>query len=173
MSGPTIRAATPADWPALVALNNSEVPKVGPLTVEDGEWFLAHAEVLVVDGDDAPAALLVLLTEGRAYASPNYRWFAERYERFAYVDRIAVRADQAGTGIGRALYDVAIDRARGAGRPVLAAEVNLVPRNDGSLAFHDRLGFRQVGEQVDPRNGQTEAMLVRDVAPGADCLPPA
>ncbi|MFV0309140.1 MAG: GNAT family N-acetyltransferase [Desertimonas sp.] len=174
MSAPVVRAATAEDWPALVALNNTEIPKVGPLSRSDGEWFLANGEVLVIDGGDGddggpgePTALLVLLAEGCGYASPNYSWFADRYERFQYVDRIVVRADRVGTGVGRALYRLAIDRAIAAGRSMLAAEVNLVPRNDGSLAFHRRIGFRQVGQHVDPRNGQTEAMLVLSVGDGA------
>jgi predicted GNAT superfamily acetyltransferase len=31
---------------------------------------------------------------------------------------------------------------------VFTLEVNLEPRNDGSLRFHDRLGFVEVGQQV-------------------------
>lgn len=163
MSRPVFRSATAEDWPAIVALNNTEVPKVGPLTIADGGWFLGAADIVVLDAPADAAvglgALLVLLSDGSDYASPNYAWFSARYPRFAYVDRIVVRADRVGTGIGRALYDHAVAWARAADRPVLTAEVNLDPPNEGSLAFHRRYGFVEVGQQLDPRNGQTEAML--------------
>ena len=47
-----------------------------------------------------------------------------------------------------------------AGRP-LCCEVNLVPPNPGSLAFHDRLGFAACGEGDDPRNGKRVRYLIR------------
>jgi predicted GNAT superfamily acetyltransferase len=163
------RAATSADWPAIVALNNAEVPKVGPLTLDDAERFFRAAEILVADGEPGherpgPVALLVLMTEGAEYDSPNFAWFAARYPRFEYVDRIVVRDDRAGTGIGRALYDLAVTRTVEGDRPVLTAEVNLEPPNDGSLAFHRRYGFAEVGQQIDPRNGQVEAMFALDIS---------
>lgn len=170
MSSPVFRAARADDWPAILALNNAEVPKVGPLTADDGDWFLTRADVVVLDapGDGAPglAALLVLLTDGSDYASPNYAWFSARYPRFGYVDRIVVRADHAGQGIGRALYDHAVAWCVARARPVLTAEVNLDPPNHGSLAFHRRYGFAEIGQQVDPRNGQTEAMFARPLGAG-------
>jgi uncharacterized protein len=158
-----IRAATAADWSAIVELNDGEVPNVGPLTAGQGEWFLAHSEVSVVDGADGLAAVLVLMLDGCGYASPNYGWFTERYGSFAYVDRIAVHRSQAGRGVGRALYDHAVAFARAHHRSVLMAEVNLVPPNERSLAFHAAYGFERIGEHIDLRSGFTEAMLALDV----------
>lgn len=165
------RAATAADWPAIVALNNAEVPHVGPLTLDDAERFFRSAEILVADAEPesdrpGPVALLVLMTEGADYESPNYEWFASRYPRFEYVDRIVVRDDRAGSGIGRALYDLAVARTVDGARPVLTAEVNLEPPNDRSLAFHRQYGFAEIGRQIDPRNGQVEAMFALDVLTG-------
>lgn len=173
---PALRSARPADWPAILALNNAEVPKVGPLTADDRDWFLRSSDIVVVEAGAARlCALLVLLTDGSDYASPNYGWFAARYPSFAYVDRIVVHAERAGTGLGRALYDHAVAWSAARRRPVLTAEVNLDPPNDGSLAFHQRYGFTQVGVQVDPRNGQTEAMfalrLDRPEEPGSGSGP--
>jgi predicted GNAT superfamily acetyltransferase len=45
------------------------------------------------------------------------------------------------------VYDELEDVARRYGR--LALEVNLVPRNDVSLAFHDRRGYVEVGRLGD------------------------
>jgi uncharacterized protein len=86
------------------------------------------------------------MVEGLDYASLNYKWLSSRYDQFAYVDRIAVAKDQRGRNIGKALYDAVIERFADA-RDVLLAEVNLAPPNPGSLRFHKRNGFREVGER--------------------------
>ncbi len=161
------RPAITEDWPQIVQLNNSELLNVGPLRLDQGEWFLGHAAVTVIDGDDDPAehqaaglaAMIVLMVDGCGYRSPNYAWFAARFDRFAYIDRIVVRDDQAGQGLGRLLYDGAATWARQDGKPVLTAEVSVEPPNERSLEFHRRYGFGEIGRQVDPRYGQTVAML--------------
>lgn len=73
-----------------------------------------------------------------------------------YVDRVAVAADHQGSGIGHVLYD-AVETATTA--PLLCCEVNLRPRNDASLRFHDRRGFRAVGEQ-DTDGGAKRVVLL-------------
>ncbi len=167
------RPAATQDWTQIVQLNNGELSNVGPLRLDQGEWFLGHAAVTVIDGDDdgddegrraehpaaGLAAMIVLMADGCGYRSPNYAWFAARFDRFAYVDRIVVRDDQAGQGLGRLLYDGAATWARQAGKPVLTAEVSVEPPNERSLDFHRRYGFGEIGRQVDPRYGQTVAML--------------
>lgn len=160
---PALRPATAADWPAVVALNNAEVPNVGPLTIDQGEWFLAHSTITVADDDGTLVGALVVMLDSCGYTSPNYRWHAERYGRFAYVDRIVVHASSAGAGLGRRLYDEAVAQTRAADRTLLTAEVNLDPPNDRSLAFHRRYGFAEVGQQVDPRYGTKVAMFALEV----------
>ncbi len=71
-------------------------------------------------------------------------WFGERYEDFVYLDRVAVDAASQGRGVGAALY---AEVERQADATWFTLEVNLRPRNDGSLRFHDRLGFVEVGQQ--------------------------
>jgi predicted GNAT superfamily acetyltransferase len=127
-------------------------------------WYVTHAPYLVVaEVDGERAGFLFGFTEGSAYASPNYRWFAARYPSFVYVDRVVVDERHRGLGIGRLLYDDLV--AWSAGRhPVLCAEVNTRPRNDGSLRFHSRYGFTEVGRQV-PYDDIEVAMLVMELPP--------
>ena len=87
---------------------------------------------------------MICLSPRTEYKSLNYAWFNEKYEDFIYVDRIAVSLDQRNKGIGSKIYEEVIVYSQEHETPV-AAEVNLNPPNPGSLRFHNRFGFEEVG----------------------------
>ena len=155
-----LRPATAADAERLLALNNAHVPAVNHLGPADIAWFLDHASVTVAEtaGGELAGLLVTLEGPGSAYASLNYAWFVERVGRFAYVDRIVVDGRFQGHGLGQRLYRDIAGRARAAGMQMVCAEVNLVPRNEQSLRFHERFGFRLLGERVDD-SGKRLAMV--------------
>ena len=88
-----LRPVSESDLPGVLALNNAAVPALNELDAANVAWFSEHAAVfdVAVDGDGL-VGFLIGLTEGSSYGSPNYGWFRDRYERFVYVDRVAVRA---------------------------------------------------------------------------------
>lgn len=145
-----IRAVTSADLPEILDLNNAAVPAVNALEAPDLDWFasVAHSFLVYPAADGSVAGFMIGLDgPGLAYDSLNYAWFSARYEQFVYVDRIVVAAAGRGAGVGRSLYDAFGARGREQGHDTLLAEVNVRPRNEGSLRFHERYGFRSVGEQ--------------------------
>ena len=144
----TVRESRAEDLDALHLINEESVPGVGTLTRDRLEALVVDsaATLVAVDAHGKPTGFVLVMLEGLDYESLNYRWLSERYDRFAYVDRIAVAEAARGRRIGEALYAAAIEAFAG-NRPVLLAEVNLEPPNPGSLRFHKRLGFREVGER--------------------------
>ncbi len=160
----TIRPYDAADEAAVRAVNAANVPEVGPLDDDRLALFAVDAARFdVVEAAGEVVGLLVGLVEGSSYASPNYRWFAQRHDRFAYVDRIALQPEARGIGAADALYDAIEADARAAGRPVLCAEVNVVPPNPRSLRFHERRGFEVVGEVAPYGADERVAMVVKDL----------
>lgn len=145
-----IRAYRPADLETIHAINQGEVPAVGTETLEDLAGIAEQSLIaLVVELDDEIAGFCLVLAPGADYDSLNYRWFSERYDDFVYLDRVAFPAAHQGHGLGRAIY-AEVERLAAERRPTathFTLEVNLRPRNDQSLAFHDRLGFVEVGQQ--------------------------
>lgn len=156
----TIRDATADDVDSIRRVNVANEPEVGPLDQDRLELFQqAAARFRVVVADDAVAGIFVGLTDGLDYDSPNYGWFADRHDRFAYVDRIAIQPALRGTGAAGVLYDEFEAWAQGSGLPVLCAEVNTVPPNARSLRFHERRGFVVV-EEVAPYGGEERVAMV-------------
>jgi uncharacterized protein len=79
------------------------------------------------------------------YDSANFLWFKSRYDRFVYVDRIVVAHHARGQGLARSLYNDLFKLARAQGHNNIACEINTDPPNPGSFAFHESMGFAEVG----------------------------
>jgi len=155
-----LRPYRPADLDALVAINDGAAPAV-PLTPasELAELIGMARLVLVADDGGAPAGFVIALEPGRDYASENYAWFSARSSAFLYVDRIVLAPRLQGQGVGPRLYAAVVETARADGATEITCEVNVRPPNPGSLAFHARLGFVEVGRQ-ETKGGSTEVALL-------------
>ncbi len=145
----TIDPADIALMDRLLELNNDAVPAVGELDPARLARLVEISMMALVasDGDGAVAGFCLVLDPDTDYTSVNYRWFCDRYTNFAYLDRVVVAPAMRGRGVGRSLYDRVAAEALDTGHTWFCLEVNLRPRNDESLAFHDRLGFIEVGQQ--------------------------
>ena len=163
MSKPGIKAIAETNLPAVLALNQGAVPHVGSLTLNNLRTLIGqtcYARMVVVEQE--LAGFMLALAPGQPYQSPNYRWFCERYESFVYVDRIAVADAFHGRGIGKALYQDLQQAAGGAAR--ITCEVNLVPPNPSSIAFHHKLGFVEVGQQDIDGRSKRVSLLCKDLS---------
>ena len=158
-----IRDAGIGDHAAVLALNNSAVPHVNALSTEEFTWIVAHAGYFRIATDDAGlAGFVIAFPPGLDYWSLNYRWFTDFFSDggFFYLDRVVVAARARRGGVGRALYDD-IGRFVAGRWPRIALEVNLLPPNPGSLAFHERLGFRTVGVREEENGAKAVALMER------------
>lgn len=148
-----------ADVAAVLALNNANVPALNELDAAEVERLAGLAEVaLVAEVEGTFAGFCWAIAPGQPYGSLNYGWFSRTYDRFVYLDRIAVHPDFRRYGIGRAFYAELCTRLRGTW-PLLTCEVNVRPRNDASLEFHESIGFREVGQQETDGGKKTVSLL--------------
>ncbi|MEO9078022.1 MAG: GNAT family N-acetyltransferase [Rhodanobacter sp.] len=159
-----LRDATPADFPAILALNQAFVAVLSPL---DGERLAQlHGQATLhrlIEQDGHLAAFLLAFREGADYDGANYRWFAQRYARFLYVDRIVVAGGRQAQGTGSRLYSDARALASGTAVPFITCEFDVEPSNPASARFHAKQGFREVGRrQLD--GGKVVSMQVLDVS---------
>jgi L-amino acid N-acyltransferase YncA len=143
-----LRGLTEDDWPAVadiywdgmrdgLATFETEVPSWQ-------EWDAAHLRdhrlVAVIDEEVVGWAALSPASKRRCYSGVA--------ENSVYVARHA-----RGRGIGRALLEKLITRARLAG--IWTIQTSIFPENRASLVLHQRCGFRVVGtrERIAKRDG--------------------
>jgi predicted GNAT superfamily acetyltransferase len=162
VEGVVIRDAAQADEAFILALNAASTPSVGEMDAQDYRDIAAQAHrVLIAEAGGEPAGFMILIRPGSTYPSDNYGWFEEQFDRHLYIDRVAVSERAKGRGVGRALYEEAMSIAAALGEMRLTAEVNEVPPNPESMAFHAKLGFRHLLSRTSPRLGKVVAMLER------------
>jgi len=160
----SIRNATASDLENVLILNESVVPHVNSITLADMQDFLAKAAYFRVacDGDDQVVAFLIGLDPDTEYHSLNFLWFCGHYKNFAYVDRIAVAPVAQRQGVAEALYADFANVTRHWAQ-YMCCEVNIRPENPGSFAFHQRLGFVQVGSLESDDSTKKVALLLKEI----------
>jgi predicted GNAT superfamily acetyltransferase len=164
-----LREITRADWPQLLALNHASVRELSELDEQRLESLLSWSHRSVgVESEGALVAFALAIAPGTPYDSGNYRWFGARFERFLYLDRIVVSDAMRRRGIGGQLYDAM--EATAATFERMVCEVNVLPPNDASLAFHASRGYVEVG-RLEHADGKLVALLTNELAAPAPHAP--
>jgi predicted GNAT superfamily acetyltransferase len=147
-----------SDLEMVWAINQENIPAVGEETVEVLASLHAMSSIsLVAEVDSVVVGFCMVLSPHTTYRSPNYLYFCERYEDFIYLDRVAVTSDYQGAGVGAALYRKVEQMAEAS---LFALEVNIKPRNEGSLRFHTREGFTLL-EEVETRPSKVVGFMIK------------
>jgi phosphinothricin acetyltransferase len=142
---PPIRDATVDDLPAITRLFNALIPTTTIAwrdhladEAEMAEWFAGQQAlgqpVLVAERGDV---VVGYTTWAWFRGGPRFPGYATTRELTIHVE-----ADQHGRGVGRALLEALVVRARAEGIHVLVAGVDA--DNAASIRFHERLGFVEV-----------------------------
>lgn len=157
-----LRDAREADLDQLLGMNNAAGAAILPI---DGarmrHLFRQAAYFRVAQIEDHLAGFLIGLDADAEYDSCNFRFFAERYETFTYIDRIVIAAAYRGVGLGRVFYADVQSYAE-VRSPWLACEVMLEPRNDAVVLFHGAYGFHEVGQHT-MATGQHVSLLAKEL----------
>ena len=141
-----IIALSTSDIEAMWDINEQGLPGTGKVSKPEIAKLLEFSSLSVGAYDQGELlGFVICLPPKTEYGSLNYAWFNQRFEAFMYVDRIAVAQQHRNQGIGSMLYEQVIASSDEQGVPV-AAEVNSTPPNPGSMRFHERFRFKEVGE---------------------------
>ena len=83
--------------------------------------------------------------------SENYIWVNRKYQSFIYIDRVIIEAKNRNKGLGVFFYNDLVKSFQGKVENIIC-EVNVKPYNSQSLYFHEKYGFKEIG-QKDTENG--------------------
>ena len=140
-----IRNATPGDADALARIYNQYVLDT---TVTFEETAVSETEMAARIAEIQTAGLPWLVAEddaglvlGHAYAS---KWKGRCAYRFAVETTVYLDASAHGRGLGRQLYERLLAVLRDSGIHVAIGGIALP--NPASIALHEKLGFRKVGQ---------------------------
>ena len=126
-------------------INQANIPEVGDVpSLERLNALINWSSHVIVVRDQEIAGFILLMREDQSYDSLNYKFYNSRDIPFLYVDRIAIKDGHRRNGLGKMIYDETIYIAKNLG-VMTCCEVNTLPRNDASLAFHKSFGFQEVG----------------------------
>jgi predicted GNAT superfamily acetyltransferase len=143
-----IRPAAPTDFEAICALNLAEVQNTSAMDLTrlaELHAISCYHKVLCLDG--IVSAFLLAMCNGAPYENDNFARFSKTYTRFIYVDRVVVSSECRGRRLGSILYEDVFRHARSDAIPLVTCEYNLIPSNEPSRLFHDKLGFKEKGTQ--------------------------
>jgi len=148
---------------AVLALNNQHAVETSELSRDALADMVDMAFTALQVGDGMDGFILTYADQSH-YQGDNFRWFVQRYSSFVYVDRIIVASSARGHGLARSFYQHLIEHARRNGFSHIACEVNRVPPNPASEAFHDALGFNEVGRAEIVGGAKLVRYLIKDLA---------
>ena len=134
-----------SDLDEIWAINQENIPEVGSVQdIERLKKLIDWSSHVIVVRDEEIAGFILLMREGKDYDSLNYDFFNSKDHPFLYVDRIAIKEGHRRKGLGRMIYEKTINLSQEL-NVITCCEVNTIPRNGPSLAFHDSFGFQEVG----------------------------
>jgi L-amino acid N-acyltransferase len=150
-----IRPATDDDVAAITAIQNALLGSTTiewtdePHTVEDRlAWLERHRR--------ADLAVLVAEVDGEVVGLAAYDDFRDTAKwpgyRFTVEHTIHVDERHWGSGVGRALMETLLLHARRAGKHTMVAAIDA--DNIGSIRFHERMGFVEVGHMPEVGSGK-------------------
>ena len=162
---PIVRNIVGTDVTRVLEINNANTPGVSELTLSELETDIKNClHALAIDNEHGEVcAFCITFDPGAPDAGANHQWFAERFESFVYLDRIAIDSTHQNLGLGALLYLTVEQRMlNSAEHSLLCCEVNLEPHNPGSLRFHKRIGFTEVGRHS-PQQDYVVSLLQKSI----------
>ena len=144
-----ISAIEPKHFEKILKLNTEFVHWLSPLD-EAGLLYLLDKASYTRQIDNGAGVLIGYAHDTDYPDHKNLRWLNARLKNFFYIDRIIIDAAVHGQGYGQRLYKDLETYARERGYDWVACEVNTLPDNPDSHAFHLKRGFEPLGDEAYP-----------------------
>ena len=161
----SVRALVATDGSRVLRINSDGHPGVSRL--DDSELrrlcTLPNHHLVAEDTNSLLVGYILAFDREAAYDGEEFRKFRLITPKpYVYIDQVAVAKESKGLGVGRALYGALEAIARREGAQALCCEVNTVPPNQESMAFHEALGFRRM-QSLATLDGREVELLLKEL----------
>ena len=160
-----VRALVATDESGVLRINSDGYPGVARLDATELRRLCAlpNHHLVVEDSNALLVGYLLAFAGEAAYDGEEFRQLRlMTSKRYIYIDQVAVAKQSKGLGVGRALYGAIEATARRDGVQALCCEVNTVPPNPESMAFHEAMRFRRMGS-LTTLDGREVELLLKEV----------
>jgi len=138
-----VAPATEAHLPGILSILNHMIRHTDAIWTED-EWDLDQMNAWFNERTAAKYPVLVAVENGQVVGYCSYAQFRAKSGYCHTMEHTVYVADgQQGKGVGNVLMEKLVERARQDNVHALVAGIDA--GNRGSIRFHERLGFVQVG----------------------------
>ena len=143
-----VRDITNSDIQQILRLNEESVNYLSPLDAQKLSKLITQAKYYkLIIIENKVVAFILAFDQDADYDSPNYQWFKTRYNSFLYIDRIVVSIEYRRMGLADSIYNDIIAFANNCLYEYLTCEIDILPPNPGSIRFHDKHKFVEIGTQ--------------------------
>jgi uncharacterized protein len=161
----SVRPLVLSDGLGVLRINSDGHPGVARL--DDAELrrlcTLPNHHLVAEDTNSLLVGYILAFDREAAYDGEEFRKFRLITPTpYVYIDQVAVANESKGLGVGRALYGALEAIARREDAQALCCEVNIVPPNQESMAFHKALGFRRK-ESLTTLDGREVELLLKEL----------
>lgn len=150
-----------SDCREVLRINAESLPGVARLDEKEFDRLMGitNAHLAIEGADTAIIGYALAFPSNAAYDGEEFLAFLEACEGpFMYIDQVAVETNMRRRGVASSLYQALEDEARRSSMSALCCEVNLVPPNPGSIAFHRDREFHQL-KVLETADGRTVTLL--------------
>jgi len=159
-----LREVTISDLETIRTINEAAIPAVNTVSTDEFLWFFKSSLYFKVSVDEKKqvCGFLLVLPTGLDYESLNYKWFSKNFSSFAYIDRITIKEEFRGKGIGKSLY---LDLEKSVEKDIkrIACEFNIKPENPISKSFHEGLEYKRVGTQLTENDTKEVSLMIKEI----------
>lgn len=164
-----IRRARPEDVDRIIELNNREEKWVGEEVPEFFRDYIGRDIPILNVCEDRTLGVpiqgfILVMDRSVDYESRYFNWFKNYFDEqrggsnFLYVDRVVIDPSMRKRGLAFMFYEA---MRTALNEFPISAEVSIEPINLASVRFHEKCGFRKVGE-FSSDGKKTCAMMVLD-----------
>lgn len=142
-----LRRINSSDFEDIISINKNSIPEVSEIDKDYFDHMLNESSYFfAAELQGSLVGYICAFSSDDHYDASEFKWFQELHKsNFLYIDQVGISPQYRRAGVGKFMYQNLEELALRGRYKNLSCEVNIEPLNIVSKAFHEKLGFVEVG----------------------------